>query len=115
MSATSLTHHENGLPRRMTEAELLVLVRDLASQGARVTFRRHALQRLDERSVTTDQVLRVLRRGEVVRGPDWDNAERNWRFTMRALTAGEEVSVGAAIDVEQLMGTVVVVITVILE
>jgi len=34
---------------------------------------------------------------------------------MRALTAGDDVSVGAAIDVEPLMGTVVIVITVIRE
>jgi hypothetical protein len=67
------------------------------------------------RGVTDIQAIRVLQRGEVTVGPVWDSARGNWRFTMRALSAGDDISVGASIDVEQLMGTVVVVITVIRE
>jgi len=70
---------------------------------------------MQQRGVTDVQALRVLQRGAVTEGPVWDKDRLNWRFTMRALTAGDDVSVGAAIDVEPLMGTVVIVITVIRE
>lgn len=113
MSDLSDIATRNGLPRKLTEDELIELVRELVTEGGRVTFRKHALERMEQRDVTTAQVLQVLRRGELIAGPKWSETNGNWEFTMRADTAGEEVTVGAAIEVEQLMGQVIAVITVI--
>lgn len=111
----SLTHHQNGLPRQLNAEQLRELIREIVSSGGRVRYSRHSLDRMQQRGVTDVQALRVLQRGEVTEGPTWDKDRTNWRFTMRALSSGDDISVGATIDVEQLMGMVVVVITVIRE
>jgi hypothetical protein len=88
------------------------MIAELLGTGGRIAYRKHALDRMDEREITAAQVTQVLRRGEVTSAPAWDMKYGNWRFTMRANTAGEDVGVGAAIDVEPLSGQVIVVITV---
>lgn len=112
---SSITCHANGLPRQLTADQLVDLVRELIGAGARVRYSRHAVERMQVRGVTDLQALRVLQRGEVTAGPQWDRDRGNWRFSMRSLSAGDDITVGASIDVETLMGMVVVVITVIRE
>ncbi|PJK07968.1 hypothetical protein CO610_07330 [Lysobacteraceae bacterium NML95-0200] len=112
MNVVDFHQHSNGLPRNLTDTEALKMVRDLAAEGGRVVFSEHARQRMRQRDVSTQQVMQVLLRGEVVEPVRWDSERRNYRLKLRALTAGEDVEVPCAIDVEQLMGQVVIVITV---
>ena len=111
MTASDISHHPNGLPRRLSAAECVALVRELVEEGGRVVHRPHALQRMEERDITMAQVFAVLRRGDLVEGPTWDRNYSNWKFGMEGLSAGEMISVRAAIDVERLMGKVVLVLT----
>ena len=53
----------NFKPRR---SALLVTIRRIATDSAAVAFSSHALERMDERGITTLDVLRSLRTGEIV-------------------------------------------------
>jgi len=99
-----------GLPRTLTPDELVVLIRELLDQGGRIVVREHAYVRMEQRDISMRQVRHVLLRGEVIRGPTWSTYQ-NWTFTMQADTAGQLVTVGAALDID-LMGQTVIVITV---
>lgn len=109
-----MTHYPNGLPRRLTADELLVVVKGLVNEGGRVTFTEHALDRMEQRDVSSAQVLQVFRRGEVQSGPEWKAAFESWEFKMAAVAAGDLVTVVAAIAADPLMkGQMLLVITVI--
>lgn len=109
-NVVSLHQHGNGLPRTLNKDEALVLVRELANMGGRVLVKEHAWDRMEERDISMAQVMEVLRRGEITKGPDWSE-HQNWTLTLRADAAGQYVGVGVAIDTD-LMGLAVVVITV---
>ena len=112
MTVVSLTTHANGLPRNLTDDTAIALVRELAAEGGRVVFTSHARQRMVERDVSSQQVLNVLLRGQISESVTWKQDRQNYHLSIRALTAGDEVTVGCVIEVEMLMGQVVTVITV---
>lgn len=103
----------DGLPRKLTADQCVALVRELVAEGGRVTFRPHAFQRMEEREITSAQVMQVLRRGEITEGPEYSVNFQNWKFRMEANTAGESVSVVAVIEIQTLMGVAIAIITVI--
>lgn len=102
----------DGLPRRLSREDCLAWVRELVAGGGRVVFSGHAFERMEERDITTAQVFQVLRRGEIIDGPTYSTKYQNWEFLIQADAGGEEVTVKAAIEIESLMGQVVVVVTV---
>lgn len=99
------------LPKSLTRAEAAALIQQVLQDSANLRWKDHVFTRMRERDVTDMQVLQVLRRGEVTRDPKFGE-ERNWEVTMEAVTAGDLVRVGAAIDVDS-MGLLIVVITVV--
>lgn len=103
--------HRNGLPRRLDEAKLREMVEELLSQGGRLVYALHMLERMEERDITTAQVIQVLRRGQLLEGPTWSSDHESWKFKMQADTAGETVTVVASLCVKPLDGQVVFVIT----
>lgn len=74
------------------------ILRDCADCAWRVSILDHALQRMDERSITHRQVFDCLKRGSIVDGPKRDDSG-DWKCTVRWITSGVEVKVGAALDV----------------
>jgi hypothetical protein len=110
-SVTDLHTHPNGLPRQLDEKSLKELIKELLAQGGRVNALQHAYDRMEEREISMRQVLHVLGRGGLVDGPTWCSDHANWKFSMRADTAGQLVQVVAAIDVD-LMGQSIRVLTV---
>jgi len=50
---------------RPTPQKLIASIRRLAADSAKVSFGRHALERMDERGITTLDILRVLRAGDI--------------------------------------------------
>jgi hypothetical protein len=111
MTAVTDFSIRNGLPRSLNRDSCRDIVRELVAEGGRVTFRKHAFDRMEERGISNAQVMQVLRRGEIVEGPSWSARYGNWEFMMQADAAGDTVNVKSALEVEQLMGRVVVVIT----
>lgn len=84
---------------------------DLRDDDARVLPVPHAFERMEERQVTFSQVLRVLRRGRLVQGPDLTN-ERLWRMKYRGDSAGQDIGVVVDIDQDR-MGNLIAVVTVV--
>lgn len=87
------------------------MVDELLSQGGRLVFVRHMLERMEERDISTAQVTQVLRRGQLLEGPTWSGDHESWMFKMQADTAGETVTVVASLGVTPMDGQVVFVIT----
>jgi len=56
----------------------------------------HAHMRMIEREITLRQVLKVLRHGDLVTGPEWSTeGEEGWKCNFRRITAGESIEVVA--------------------
>ena len=97
-------------PLKLNDANLQRLIRDAASDTARVFFPKHAKQRMLERNITPTQVYQCLRRGSVSE-PAHMNLHGNWQCTLKWRHAGDDVSVAAALERDD-DGHWVVVITV---
>ena len=50
-----------------------------------------------ERRISITQIRRVIRAG-FIDGDPWIDEKGNWRVTMRGMSAGEEITVGVAIE-----------------
>jgi hypothetical protein len=109
-NVVSMDRHLNGLPRTLSIEACRKLLDELLDESGRVLFTDHAYDRMEEREITSKQVYVVLRRGEFVEDPAW-TSHHNWAFTLRDDTAGQIVTVRAAIDVDSLTGLAVLVIT----
>lgn len=95
----------------MTPHQAKAILNDLASDGRRVFFTRHAEERMVEREITRMQVLRCLQVGSFEEEPARD-ARGSWAMRLRLFTAGEYIRVAVAIDQDQ-HGNLAVIITVI--
>lgn len=111
MTTVSDIAMRDGLPRKLDRKEWVAWVRELVAEGGRVVFRDHAYDRLEKREISNAQIFEVLRRGEAVEDPVYSTKYQNWECLLVADAAGEEIHVKAAIEIERLMGQVVVVIT----
>ena len=58
---------------------------------------RHAVQRMRERGIAITLVRRVVQAG-FIDGEPWLDEHGNWRVTMRGRPAGEQLTVGVAIE-----------------
>lgn len=111
MTVARIDCHPNGLPRVLSDDDALERVRELVAEGGRIVWSDHAHDRMEERDITTTQVLNVLKRGTVVESARWDVNYQNWKLGVQDISAGELLTVQVALDVERLMGNVVLVIT----
>jgi hypothetical protein len=108
--AVAMPRHGNVVPIGLSPARAKQLVREIAKDSARVFFRPHAEARMRQRRITRTQVLRCLAYGGVAEGPGRD-VKGNWTMTLEVLSAGELVTVVAALDRDE-AGDMIVVITV---
>ncbi|MBU0499690.1 MAG: DUF4258 domain-containing protein [Gammaproteobacteria bacterium] len=82
----------------------------LDSDQSRVVLVGHCKQRMRERGIFMQDILRCLRHGSFIEGPCRD-VKGNWKFTKRSVTSGSLVNVAAALDCDD-QGNYIVVITV---
>ncbi|HCN44650.1 MAG TPA: hypothetical protein DIT18_02470 [Pseudomonas sp.] len=80
-----------------TKQQLEELVHALARDSARVYFTEHCLQRMEQRGISTIEVLQCLRRGRIVRVPIWNEHHRSYEFRMSEPVPRDIVCVVAAI------------------
>ncbi|MGN6480281.1 DUF4258 domain-containing protein [Luteibacter sp.] len=99
------------LPKTLTRDEAAALVLGILDDGGKIIWSEHAEQRMDERDVTVRQVIQVLRRGNVTAAPVF-TVDRDWKITMEAITAGDNLRVVVAVDVDR-MGFMMLVVTVV--
>jgi len=82
---------------------------EITEDSSRVFFRPHAEKRMKQRNITRPQVIRCLRSGAITEGPA-RGIEGNWEMRMEVLSAGDPITVVAALDNDE-QGNFVVVIT----
>ncbi|MBV5264485.1 DUF4258 domain-containing protein [Pinisolibacter aquiterrae] len=68
------------------------IVRDLATNSARVSVLPHAQKRKRQRRISFEDILRVLRGGTVTEGPYIAPKSGWWRFNVTGRSAGDEVT-----------------------
>ena len=77
--------------------EVVARMHDLAKNTLNINWTEHALERLDERGLTTRQVLSTLRDGEAERDPIPDQ-DGDWEVVLIRRSAGRLVRVVAALS-----------------
>lgn len=83
---------------RMNDATALQVLREIASDSARVIFTKHARQRMRQRKVSPVQIIACLLRG-IVAEPVALDLHGNWKLTLSHRVAGKDLNVAVAIDV----------------
>ena len=99
-----------GMPKALTAEQAVALVRHLAKEG-NYRFMEHALDRMHERHITAVQVISVLKRGDLIAGPE-RTAQGTREIQLSDISAGARVTVTAVIDSEGIRQVVLVVIVV---
>ena len=88
---------DSAMPAKLSKAEAIRIVRELATDADRVVPVQHARKRMKERGITITQIIRVVRAG-FIDGEPWLDEHGNWRVTMIGNPAGAQVTVGVAIE-----------------
>lgn len=104
-----MSDRSNVLVMNLNVATAQQVLREVAEDSARVFFTDHAEERMQTRCITRVQVLRCLRHGRIVEGPVRD-VRGNWALKVEVLSAGDVLTVAAALDHDE-HGNLVVVIT----
>jgi hypothetical protein len=86
------------VPMRMNDATALKVLREIATDSARVILTDHARQRMRQRKVSPVQVLTCLQRG-IISEPVALDLHGNWKLTVAHRVAGKDLNVAVAIDV----------------
>ena len=73
------------------------LIKDIGANPDNIVPVGHAKRRMAQRKISITQIRRVVQAG-YIDGDPWTDEHGYWRVTMRALTAGDELTVGVAIE-----------------
>lgn len=84
-------------PLRLSKAAAATLIKEIAQNADQIVPVGHARQRMIERHISITQAVKVIRAG-YIDGDPWLDEHGNWRVTMRGRAAGEEITVGLAIE-----------------
>lgn len=81
--------------------DVLRVMREIisADDGA-IIWTLHSKERMHDRGISNTQVLNCLEKGTLSEPPAFNNAKGNWKFTMQHVTAGKEVGVAVALNLE---------------
>lgn len=96
--------------RDLDRPAALRLLRETARDSGRVFVTQHASRRMRERGITLTQVLRCLRKGHIVEGPV-RSLKGNWEMAVEVHTAGDVLTVVAALEIDKHGNCIVVVTT----
>jgi hypothetical protein len=84
-------------PLRLSKPEAAKVIKEIARDADRIVSVGHARRRMIERDISIKQAVRAIRAG-YIDGDPWPDENGNWRVTMRGRAAGEEITVGLAIE-----------------
>jgi hypothetical protein len=85
------------IPMRMSDANALKLLREIARDSGNVVFLDHVRKRMKQRRITTAQILSCLQFGTVSEPVALD-LHGNWKLTVGRLVAGTRLEVAVAIE-----------------
>ena len=83
-----------------SSAEIGKRIRTLSEDSANVILRDHTQEMMDERGITFQEVLSVLRKGAIRREPEISEDGESLECRMERYFAGRDIGVIAAIDDE---------------
>jgi hypothetical protein len=83
---------------RMNDATALKVLREIATDSARVILTDHARLRMRQRKASPAQVLTCLQRG-IISEPVALDPYGNWKLTVAHRVAGKDLNVAVAIDI----------------
>ena len=87
----------NVVPLALSKAVAARLIKEISANPDNIVPVVHAKKRMIQRRISITQARRVVQAG-YIDGPPWLDEHGNWRVTMRGVTAGEEITVGLAIE-----------------
>ncbi len=88
------------LPFRMSDADALRHLRTIAAEPARVRYTMHAKERMVERKVFPEHVVKCIQRGRVTESPTLD-LHGNWQLRVEHCMAGQTLACAVAIDIRR--------------
>ena len=95
----------------MTNPVALRIIREAASDSARVFFTEHANKRMRERLITRTQVLECLRKGKITEPPHID-IKGDWKCNVSWLHAGDNITAAVGFKHDEQTGDYLLIITV---
>lgn len=80
---------------QIRKEDVIEKIREIAQEETgRVFFLDHAEMWMKEQEITRRQIFKVLRHGDLMKGPEWSTKhERGWKCEFRRITAGECVHI----------------------
>jgi hypothetical protein len=83
---------------RLSAAQLERLIHERAGQPMRVSLTIHALKRMKERHVLSDEVFEVLEKGRITRPPEPNVTRGSLECRLQRFISGRELAVVAAVS-----------------
>ncbi len=85
------------VPLTLTKPAAAKVIREIAADPDRIVPVPHAKKRMMQRRISITQARRVVQAG-FIDGEPWRDEHGNWRVDMRGTSAGEQITVGLAIE-----------------
>jgi len=87
----------NVVPLALSKAAAARLIKELSADMDNIVPVGHARKRMVQRRISITQARRIVQAG-YIDGDPWLDEHGYWRVTMRGVTAGDEITVGVAIE-----------------
>ena len=85
---------------RMSDADALNHLRTIAGKPSRVRYTMHARDRMVERGVFPEHVVKCMQRGRIAESPTLD-LHGNWQLRVEHYMAGQTLACAVAIDIRR--------------
>lgn len=92
-----MTDEANVVPLRLSKAYAAKIIKEIAANKDNIVPVPHAKKRMVQRRISVEQARRVVQAG-FIDGDPWLDEHGNWRVTMIGMSAGDQITVGVAID-----------------
>ena len=87
----------NAVPLALSKAAATRLIKEIGANPDNIVPVGHAKKRMVQRRISITQARRVVQAG-YNDGDPWLDEHEFWRVAMRGVTAGDEITIGVAIE-----------------
>lgn len=87
----------NVVPLKLSKPAAAKIIKEIGADPDRIVPVPHAKLRMKQRKISITQARRVVQAG-FIDGEPWMDEHGNWRVDMRGMSAGEQITVGLAIE-----------------
>lgn len=86
--------------RRLSKSQIEAQIRAVAADSRRVAFTRHAPARMQQRQITREMVVEILRKGRLLKTLEPNPAKGSLECRMERFVAGRNLAVVVAVSHE---------------